>query len=65
MALSWPISNAKDTMGRGALSARQDFPVASYVYERIVSLPIYPKMTDEEVDYVIDNVIKIIKENKK
>jgi len=43
----------------------KDFPVASYVYERIVSLPIYPKMTDEDVDYVIDNVIKIIKENKK
>jgi len=41
------------------------FPVASYVYERIVSLPIYPKMTDEDVDYVIDNVIKIIKENRK
>jgi len=43
----------------------KDFPVASYVYERFVSLPIYPKMTDEDVDYVIDNVIKIIKENKK
>ncbi|MBA7689172.1 UDP-4-amino-4-deoxy-L-arabinose--oxoglutarate aminotransferase [subsurface metagenome] len=43
----------------------KDFPVASYVYERIVSLPIYPKMIDEDVDYVIDNVIKIIKENKK
>jgi len=43
----------------------KDFPVASYVYERIVSLPIYPKMTDEDVNYVIDNLIKIIKENKK
>lgn len=43
----------------------KDFPVASYVYEKIVSLPIYPKMADEDVDYVIDNVIKIIKENRK
>ena len=43
----------------------EDLPVATYVYEKIVSLPIYPKMSDEDVDCVIDNVIKIIKENKK
>ncbi|HWP58325.1 MAG TPA: DegT/DnrJ/EryC1/StrS family aminotransferase [Candidatus Acidoferrales bacterium] len=31
----------------------QDFPRASFAYERIVSLPIYPKMTGEDVDDVI------------
>lgn len=43
----------------------EDFPIATRVYERIVSLPIYPKMTDEDVNYVIDSVMKIIKKNRK
>jgi dTDP-4-amino-4,6-dideoxygalactose transaminase len=42
-----------------------DFPVATHVYDRIVSLPIYPKMTEEDVNFVIDNVLKIITKNKK
>lgn len=29
-------------------------PVAEKAYEQIISLPIYPEMTDEEQDYVID-----------
>ncbi len=43
----------------------EEFPVASQVYERVVSLPIYPRMTDEDVDYVTDNVINIIEEYKR
>jgi dTDP-4-amino-4,6-dideoxygalactose transaminase len=31
----------------------EDFPRARAVYEQIVSLPIYPKMTDADVEYVI------------
>lgn len=31
-----------------------DFPVAEKYYRRCISLPIFPKMTDEEVGYVID-----------
>jgi perosamine synthetase len=42
----------------------EDFPVATRVYERIVSPPIYPKMTDEEVEYVIQTIDKIVKDNK-
>lgn len=33
-----------------------DLPNASYVYQRIVSLPIYSRMTDEDVNDVIDAV---------
>lgn len=29
-----------------------DFPVAEYQAQRILSLPIYPELTDEQVDYV-------------
>jgi dTDP-4-amino-4,6-dideoxygalactose transaminase len=34
----------------------EDFPNASAVFERIISLPIYPKMTEADVQNVIDAV---------
>lgn len=36
-----------------------DFPVAYQLYQRIVSLPIYSAMTDEDVNYVIQAVLHI------
>jgi len=44
---------------------RKDFPNAEWVFERIVSLPIYPGMKDEEVNYVIDAVIDIAERNRR
>jgi len=38
-----------------------DFPNAEYIYERIISLPLYPKMCEEDVHNVIEAVEKIIK----
>jgi dTDP-4-amino-4,6-dideoxygalactose transaminase len=32
------------------------FPVSQRAYENMVSLPIYSKMTDDDVQYVIDGV---------
>ncbi|MBI4686395.1 MAG: DegT/DnrJ/EryC1/StrS family aminotransferase [Nitrospirae bacterium] len=43
----------------------QDFPNAEWVYERSISLPIYPGMTDAEIDYVIENVMDICKISKR
>lgn len=37
-----------------------DFPDSEWVYERCISLPIYPKMTDDDVQYVIDNVREMV-----
>ena len=37
-----------------------DFPVAESFYERILSLPLYPKMSDEDVDDVVEGVTKVI-----
>jgi perosamine synthetase len=37
-----------------------DFPVSLSVFDKSISLPIFPGMTDEEVEYVIDTVIKSI-----
>lgn len=36
------------------------FPVASAEYERLVSLPLHPRLTDQDVDDVADAVIEII-----
>lgn len=37
----------------------EDYPVALDVFNRAVSLPIYPKMTDDDVQSVIDAVINV------
>jgi dTDP-4-amino-4,6-dideoxygalactose transaminase len=44
---------------------RGDFPNASAVFERIVSLPIYPKMTELDVHSVIDTVGNIIRQYRR
>ena len=40
---------------------KEDFPVASKEYMRYFSLPIFPGMSSSQVDYVIENVIEILK----
>ena len=42
-----------------------DFPNASSAFERIVSLPIYPKMTDGNLRDVIGAVRKLIQEYRR
>lgn len=37
---------------------KDDYPIANSVFEKSVSLPIFPEMTDEEVSYVIEKVLK-------
>jgi UDP-4-amino-4,6-dideoxy-N-acetyl-beta-L-altrosamine transaminase len=44
---------------------RGDFPNAERIYDRIVSLPLYPKMTERDVSDVIEAVDKIIRNNRK
>jgi dTDP-4-amino-4,6-dideoxygalactose transaminase len=39
---------------------RGDFPVAESVFDRIVSLPLYPKMSDQDAAYVVDSVTGIL-----
>lgn len=41
----------------------ESYPVANSVFERSLSLPIFPDMTDDEIKYVIENVIKVTNEN--
>lgn len=37
-----------------------DYPVAEKYYQQCLSLPLYPAMTDKEVDYVIVTISKIL-----
>ena len=41
-----------------------DLPTATSVYERIISLPIYPGMTDEEIDRVTETVGRIVEAHR-
>ena len=43
----------------------EDFPMASSVFERIVSLPIFPQMTDADIRRVIDAVTTIVKQYRR
>lgn len=38
-----------------------DFPVTEKVYERIVSIPLYPKMSDKDIEHVISVIKKVLK----
>ena len=42
---------------------KENFPNAEDYYSRTISIPLYPDMTDEQAEYVIQTVIKIGKEN--
>jgi len=44
---------------------RGDFPNAEYAYERVISLPLYPKMSDEDVKDIIEAVKKIVEHYRK
>jgi dTDP-4-amino-4,6-dideoxygalactose transaminase len=43
----------------------EDYPNAFEAYNGAVSLPLYPKMTDEQVDRVIEVVLEIANTSKK
>lgn len=43
----------------------EDFPISYETYKRIVSLPLYPKMTDSDVNRVIEAVLNVIKKNRR
>lgn len=45
--------------------AAEDFPAALHAYRRVVSLPIYPGMTDEDVEDVIATVEQVIRMYRK
>lgn len=43
----------------------EDFPETEWIFNRLISLPIYPGMSEEMINYVIENVIDIANRNKR
>ncbi len=41
-----------------------DFPVSEKVFEEIMSLPLYPRMKEDDVTYVQQTLLRLIEENK-
>lgn len=41
-------------------STKGNYPVAESYYQKCLSLPMYPTLTNEEQDYVIDSILEII-----
>ena len=40
----------------------KDYPNAYSFFENEITLPLHTRLTDEEVDYVIENYVRILKE---
>jgi len=38
----------------------EDYPIANSIFEKSLSLPIYPDMTDIEIEFVIKNILKYV-----
>lgn len=43
----------------------KDYPNAYEMYENEITLPLHTKLTDEQVDYIIDNTLQILKDLEK
>ncbi|NPA51579.1 MAG: UDP-4-amino-4,6-dideoxy-N-acetyl-beta-L-altrosamine transaminase, partial [Aquificae bacterium] len=43
----------------------EDFPNSEWIFKRVVSLPIYPSLSKEEQDYIIESIVSILKENRR
>ncbi|MCK5016993.1 MAG: DegT/DnrJ/EryC1/StrS family aminotransferase, partial [Candidatus Peribacteraceae bacterium] len=42
-----------------------DYPISEEIFRRVISLPIFPKMTDNDVNDVIQAIEKVVKHYKK
>jgi dTDP-4-amino-4,6-dideoxygalactose transaminase len=42
----------------------KDYPNAYAQYENEITLPLYSRLTDEQVDYIIESFVKIVGEYK-
>ena len=54
--INYPIPIHLQPIGRKLGHTEGDFPVAEKQASRIMSLPLYPELRDEEVDFVIDQI---------
>ena len=63
--LHYPIPLHLQTAYRELGYCKGDFPVTEKVAETILSLPMFPHMTEEMVDFVCSELVKIVDEGEK
>ncbi len=63
--VNYPIPIHLQTIGRQLGFKHGDFPVAERQASRILSLPLYPELTDDEVDFVIERVERFYRQTVK
>ncbi len=56
-----PLHHLSSVRARHGVSPG-DFPVADALWQRVVSLPIYPALSDDEVERVIETVLAVVRE---
>jgi dTDP-4-amino-4,6-dideoxygalactose transaminase len=42
-----------------------DFPVAERVGRNTLTLPLFPMMQDDDVDYVVENLVELVKAHRR
>ncbi|MGQ9864173.1 MAG: DegT/DnrJ/EryC1/StrS family aminotransferase [Bacteroidia bacterium] len=63
-SLHWPPLHRQPAF-RAYLQKGQTFPHADKAFTQVISLPIYPSLTDAEVEYIVDSLRSIAARNKK
>lgn len=43
----------------------KDFPNSEWIFKRVVSLPIFPEMSNDDINYVIENIIDLVRKSKR
>lgn len=57
----YPIAIHKQEAAKQNKSAQEDYPVTDKQVTEILSLPIYPELTNEQINFVCDMIIKFFK----
>jgi dTDP-4-amino-4,6-dideoxygalactose transaminase len=47
---------------KGAEFAKDQLPVTEKVIREIVTLPMYPELVDEDIEYMVENVADLLSE---
>lgn len=56
--MHYPVLLCDQPAATGLSSSGLDFPMAREINQKQLSLPIYPELTDDEIDYVISKVLE-------
>ena len=48
-------------MGKRLTFHRRELPVTEFIFQKLIRLPIYPGLKDDQVDYILDILHRILK----